>query len=120
MSSMHSPTWGKSFADFDAAFAPFREFERGRHVLASGAGLTGLFDQFRLGIESIDVRRAAVHEQVNHVLRPGSEVRRVRSERIAAERSFGGGLLLTVQDRGQPEQAEAGSRPGEDLTAREE
>ena len=39
-------------------------------------------EQPRLGIEGIDVRDAAAHEQEDDALRPGREVRRLGCERV--------------------------------------
>jgi hypothetical protein len=44
--------------------------------------LAVVFVQKRLGVKGIDVRGAAVHEQVDHLLGPGREVRLLWGERV--------------------------------------
>ena len=48
---------------------------------SKGGGLAGVFFEGGLGIEGIDVRGAAVHEQVNDAFGFGGEVRLFRGER---------------------------------------
>ena len=89
-SSTHSPTFGKiSLTSMplwpyflklngDGNAAPVR-----RSVFSViGIGLPANSRQRRLRIEGVDVRRAAVHEQVQDALRLGGERRLLRSERI--------------------------------------
>jgi len=68
----------KDLADFDAALAVSLKFERGGHDragLAFGREVhrgrkffAGVFRESRLGIERVEMRGAAPHEQVNHPL----------------------------------------------------
>ena len=53
---------------------------------SAGGPLAVVLRQRRLGVERIDVRRAAVHEQEDDPLGPRREVRRLRRQRIAAAR----------------------------------
>ena len=89
-SSTHSPTCGKMSLtsmplwpyflklNGDGKAAPVRRsvLRRDRH------GFTGEPGQRGLRIEGVDVRRAAVHEQMQNALRLGGERRLLRSERI--------------------------------------
>jgi hypothetical protein len=72
------------FGDLDARPAALLELQRrrkeagapGRLLVALGVGLlAGIFRQRRLGIEGVEVARAAVHEQEDGTLGFGSEVR---------------------------------------------
>ena len=58
--------------------------------------------QFGLGVERIDLRRPAVHEQVDDVLRLRREVRRLRRERV-------GRCGRLIRETREPEHAEAGA-----------
>ena len=83
----------KQLADLDAAFAVPFERERRRQQLAAlaaavlrgqrlGQRFARVLGQFGLGIERIDVRRPAVHEQEDEPLGPRGEVRGLGSERV--------------------------------------
>ena len=65
----------KQVAHHDAAVAVRLKLERRRHESELGVATVGFFalvlGEGRLGIERIDVRRAAVHEQENHAPGPG-------------------------------------------------
>ena len=54
------------------------------------------FRQFGLRVEQVDMRRTAVHEQRDHGLRPGSEVRRAG---LQVQREVLTGLLRDVGER---------------------
>ena len=60
-----------------------------------GSSLAGVFVEHRLGVEGVDVRRAAVHEDVDDALGFGGEVGCVRAERIGR----GGGCFLGADDQ---------------------
>ena len=53
-----------------------------REILASRRRFSVIRDEFRLGIERIDVRDAAAHVQKDHSLGSGRKVRRLGRERI--------------------------------------
>ena len=82
--------------DLDAALAARPRRERRGHELAASCGgpvidrgrrgLAGVLLQGRLGVEGVDVRRPAVHEQEDHPLRPRGEVRRPGGQRIGRDR----------------------------------
>ena len=110
-------------ADLDAALAVLVEFERrgeggaglalGREC-AAGQQLAGIFVEHRFGIERVDVRRAAVHEDVDDALGFGGEVGRVRAERIGR----GGGRFLGAHDQvAECERAEAHAAAVEQFAA---
>ncbi len=86
----HLSDAGKQLADFDPALAAFVELEgrghrRSRLPLRGQIGgrqrLAGVLRQRGFWIERVDVRRAAVHEQVDDVLRLGGKRRRLGHER---------------------------------------
>ena len=88
MSSMHLPTSGENLAHRDAAFALLNELER-RWKSGAGAtlrlhverdGLAGVFGEHRLRVERIYLRRAAIHEEVNHALCFGGKLGRMRQQ----------------------------------------
>ena len=98
-----SSTWlrdlRKQIADLDAALPTRREFPVGplqKDLLVARpvAGLrmierdllAVIGDQLRLGVERIDVRDAAAHEQKDHRLGFGGKMRLFRSQRIGAVR----------------------------------
>ena len=114
MSSIDRATLRKEVADFDAALAVLAELERrgeGGAGLALGApgcrraaAWPAYFVEHRLGIERIDVRRPAVHEQVDDVLGLGREMRRRwRAERVPAD----GGLLRRNEQVAERQRAKA-------------
>ena len=79
---------GQQFADFEAGLAVLSEVKGRRQQAAGGAlgaqvdgigALAGVLSQGGLGIEHVDLRRAAGQEQDDVVLRPGGEVRRRRA-----------------------------------------
>ena len=70
--------------------------------------------QPRLGVEGVDLRRAAGHEEEDHPPRPGREMRRAGRQGIG-RRSVGG--CLVGQERRQGQRAEAGTRPPQHLAA---
>ena len=128
MSSMHLGDVRKELADLDAALAVLLELERrreGRAGLALGAAgcrvgsaLPAYFCQRRLGIERIDVRRAAVHEQVDDALGLGGKLRRLGQERVAARHGRG---LREGRQVAQLREGEAGqphAAAGEEVAAR--
>ncbi len=91
---------GKKVADLDPALAIAAEFEWRRErgpsppfgpQRAGGQFLAGVLGEHRLGIERIDVRWPAVHEQVDDVLCFGREMRSARQQRISAG-GLGAGL----------------------------
>jgi hypothetical protein len=83
-------------ADPVAAFAVLGEFPGGGEEVAGGGELdAGLFEgeglavvasQKRLGIERIDVRGAALHEEEDDATGAGGEVRRFGGEGIGGRR----------------------------------
>ncbi len=77
----------------------------GRSVcrLSTGSSLPGILRQRRLGIERVDVRRSAVHEQMNDVLGLGRKMRRFRQQRIpAANRGIGRVVQQLPQGQSRP------------------
>ena len=84
--------------------------------LSVGSGLAGVLGEQRLGVERVDVRRPAVHEQVDDVLGLGREVRRVRQQRIAAGR---GGCLCCAEQVAEGQCAEAHAAALKQLAAGE-
>jgi hypothetical protein len=77
--------------DFNAAFSIFLEgkgrpesgpgFAFGRQIRL-GERLAMKLVEHRLGIEGIDVRRAAIHEEMDDALRLGGKMRRLGRERM--------------------------------------
>ena len=61
-------------ADFDAALSHLLERKRRWHKVAARPRLPGLLHQFRLGIKRVDMRRTAIHEQEDYMLRFGRKV----------------------------------------------
>ena len=99
----------------------FWNCERRRH---QGAGLAAGLEadalavplrQLRLGVEGIDLRRPAVHEQVDDALGLGREVRRLGSERIG--QAPGRAASCIGQQARQTEHTEAGARAGQEFAA---
>ena len=75
---------GEELADFDAALAVALELEGRLHEgaglalvaeVAAGHGLAVVLGEHGLGVEAVDVRQAAVHEEEDDVLCLGLEVR---------------------------------------------
>src|SRR5262249_28101666 len=108
---------GKQFAHLDPAAAELRELERRAHQLALDAVarlfgrrvLAVEFLQAGLRVEGIDVRGAAVHEQVNDALCASGELTRPGGEwagRFGSERA------------GQTEGAETAANTAEHFAAR--
>ena len=90
MSSMLSATCENNFADLDAALPVFLELERRgkrraglafRGQVLHRQRLAGILVQGRLGIEGIDVRRAAVGKNMNDSLGLARKLRRLGQER---------------------------------------
>ena len=92
MSSTQLADVREELADLDAALAVLLELERRRERRAGAPlglqrdrqRLAGVLRERRLGVERVDVRRAAVHEQVDDALRLGGKRRLLRRERIDA------------------------------------
>ena len=84
-----------------------------------GHALAGVFVQRRLGVERVDVRRPAVHEQEDEVLGPRREVRRLGRERVAVigQRWRGGEQAGVAQHGGEADGAEPAADAGEDVAA---
>ncbi len=94
----------KDVAHFDAAFSVLAKFEwRGqggaRLALggkrAAGQQFAGVFLERRFGIKGVDVRGAAVHEDVDDAFCFRGEVGRVGEERVGR----GGGGFLGAHDQ---------------------
>ena len=93
-----------------------------------GSGLPWYFVEHRLGVERVDVRRPAVHEQVDDLLGPGREVGRPRGqrvERIGRRRARPGRgersePAVVAEHARQAEEAEAHAAAVEDLATGEE
>ena len=96
------------------------EAERGRHQVFGGRPrqlrllerqrLAVVGGQARLGIEQVDVRRPAAHEQEDHPLGPRRVVRRLRRERVWRAPRCSAALGIrpaSARRSGQAEQAEA-------------
>jgi hypothetical protein len=104
----------EDLAHLDAAFTVFLELERrGKRGagLALGAErfgqrLAGIFGQGRLGIERIDVRRAAVEEEVDDALGLAGKMRQAGRERAGGFGCIGRATFVAEQ----PSQAE-GTEP---------
>src|SRR5262245_59366972 len=89
--------------------------------------------ELRLGIKGVDVRRAAVHEQMHDLLGPGAKVWSARIQRIGRCRwgldasglsasglaASGSAAGLVAQERSQTEQAHAHAAALEQLAARQ-
>ncbi len=115
----------KNFADFNSALAIFVELKwrcecgaglpfRRQH--AAGQGLAGIFGERWLGVERIDVRRAAVHEQMDDVFGTRGEMRRSRQQRVGCRR---GSALRLHHQVAQRECAEPHSAAMKHFAARE-
>ena len=72
--------------------------------------------EHRLGVERVDLRRPAVHEQVDDVLRLRREVRLLRRERVERRRRRGERRVVG-EHAGEAEHAEAGAAAGEHVAA---
>ena len=113
--------FGEEFGHFDAGLPVLLELEgRPEEGRALAAGclefvarlLAVLLREFGLGVESIDLARPAVHEEVDDALGLGGEVRRLDPQR---RRRCGLGFL--GEDTRESEDAESGTRAGEHLAA---
>ncbi len=86
---------GENLAHLDPAFAVLLKLERRGERRPGlplgpqrfGERLSGMFSQSRLRIERIDVRRAAVTEEVDYSLGLAGKVRRFRGERASGWRA---------------------------------
>ena len=128
MSSMHRADFGKELADLDAALAVALEGERRGHqgsvslIAALRAEvrrqrLAGVAGQRRFGVEGIDVRRAAVHEQEDEPLGPGRKVRVLGGERIGRPAPGRCEHARLGEDARQGNGAEAATNAAENLAA---
>ncbi len=83
------------------------------------ARLAVVLVQVRLGVERVDVRRPAVHEQEDDALGPRREVRRLGRQRVAivGQRWRGGEQAGVAQHAGQAHGAEPAADAGEDVAA---
>ncbi len=120
---------GVKLRDLDARLAVALEPERRGHHLPAlpAAGLDRIGRvlplvvlQGGLGVERIDVRRPAVHEQEDQALGPRREVRRVRRQRVERDGRLlgprrGGEEPGVGEDAGQAEGAEAAPDAGEQV-----
>ena len=98
MSSMQAADVREQLADLDAALAVLvelpgrRQQVAGRRELELRLGerqrLAVHLGELRLGVEGIDVRDAAVHEQEDDAPGPGREVRRPGGQRVGTARRF--------------------------------
>ena len=122
---------GEQFADLDAVLAVALELVRRTHGaggLAFGAQvrrrqrLAVELVEGRLGIEGIDVRRAAVHEQMHDAPRLRGEVRRLRRQRIHRIIAAVGGAQEPgiAENAGQSEPRHAEAATAEQITASQE
>ena len=115
----------KQFADLDAALAVLLELERRlqqvarfgtdefRHLERQRFAVEG--GEFRLGVEGIDVRRPAGHEQEDETLGLRGILRGSLRQRIVG----GSGAGLVGKQAGEPEQAEAVGEAQQHLAAAE-
>ena len=123
---------GEQLADLDAALAVLRELERRAHgraglalgaQIAAGQRLAVILVQQRLGIERVDLRRPAVHEQVHDLLGLAGKVRRLGRQRSAAPPAVAARRAAQQpvggQHAGQAQHAEAHAAAGEHLAAGE-
>ena len=117
----------ENLAHFDAAPAVPAELERRRVADAVRARdrLAIILRERRLGIPGINVRRRALRENVNDVLRLRREMRLLRRQRIHVHRqsSLRGDRArqqAVPQQRGEPQRAEAHAEAVEELPARHE
>lgn len=118
---------GIEFADFDAALAVFLKLER-RLVEAAGAPfgaevrlrwfLAVVLLKRRLGIKGIDLRRAAIHEEMDDSLGPCGEMTWARSQWITG----GGGVFIRPswfrQQTGQSQHTHSGSHVLQKVSSR--
>ncbi len=82
--------------------------------------LAGILRQRRLGIERIDVRRPAVHEQVDDALGLGRKVRRARRQRVGVDHVLGGEQAFAAEELSQAERGEAHAAAAQQLAAGEQ
>ena len=103
--------FGKQLAHFQAALAVLRELER-RFEARAGRALgfehirqrfAVVFVQHRLRVEGIDLRRAAIHEEMHHAFRLRLKMRPSHGQRVQSGR---GGLRAGKQ-RSERETAHA-------------
>jgi hypothetical protein len=94
----------------------FQQVRRGGELhprLGKGIRLAVVAIQQRLGIERVDVRRAAFHEQKDDPLGPRRQMRRFGCERILLGR-----FACLSEQGGERQRAEADRGAGEELAAR--
>ena len=84
--------------------------------LANGSGLPSSRVKQRLGVERVDVRRPALHEQEDDPLGPRRKMRRLGGERIGRRLL---GARFVGQQRGQGQRAEADGRLAQQSAARD-
>ena len=129
---------GEELAHLDAALAVLLERERraqGRTGFALGAKsrpgkrLAVVLRQHRLGVERIDVRRAAIHEQMDDLFGPRGEMRRLgrqrpeRSEQSVTQREpceLSPSTVVVGDDARQADQAKPHAATPEQLAAVEQ
>ena len=131
-----APLWSSSFlpaayqgtlvADLDAALAALAEFERRFETIGGfGANELGLLErqrfavvggEDRLGVEEIDVRRAAGHEQEDDALGLRLEHGRLDGERVVGV-GGAGAAVVGGEEAGEADQAEAVGEGAQRLTA---
>ena len=126
---VHKPGYiGEQVRDFNARLPELRELApRGQQRRVRGIGelqpdvlqagrqaLPVEFQQRRLGIESVDVAGAAVHEEINHALRLRRELRRLGSQGIRNIRGRCQEAFL-LHEPAQRQQAETAACAGQKL-----
>src|SRR6266567_7698193 len=117
----------ENFADLDTALAIFSEAERRTHQITCPAlrsevssrhGLPVVFGQHRLWVKCIDLRKTAVEEQKNDVLRPGGKLGRLGCERVLERRGRSGLQQGTAEQVCQSHDAEPTAQLAQRLASR--
>jgi hypothetical protein len=90
---------GEQLADLEPRLTMLLEFPRRREQvsrggkfelrLGDGKGLTIQFGELGLGVEGVDMRHPAVHEEKNDLPGRGWEMRRLGGQRVAEPRGGG-------------------------------
>ena len=134
MSSMTLPISRKQLADLDAALSVTGELPRRGEQVAGGSELELWLGnrqrlavhrrELGLGVERVDVRNAAVHEQEHDPLGPRREVRLLRSQRIRAPHCGAAArrraVRLLCQQPQQGHMTEAAGGGSQNIASREE
>ena len=116
----HAGRMRKDFAHLDTALTITLELVRGRESgtrlalgtqILGGEILPGIFFEQWFGVESVDVRRPAIHEQVNDMLGTGRKMGRAGCHRVghAAGRARG---CFRAKQTGEPKSGQAHAGTG--------